>query len=372
MIVGIPKEIKTHEYRVGMIPVGVEELIRRGHQVIVEQDAGAGSGLSDDDYAQHDAKIVSTAAEVYATADMIVKVKEPLAAEFELIRKDQVLFTYFHFAADRVLTDKMLEIGMTAIAYETISDRNGRLPLLTPMSEVAGRMSVQEGAKYLERPMMGRGILLAGVPGVAPANVLILGGGVVGTNAAKIAAGLGANVVIMDISLDRLRYLDDIMPANVTCLMSDAHNIREYLALSDLVVGAVLIPGRRAPYLVHREDLKTMKPGAVIVDVAVDQGGCVETTRPTTHDEPTYIVDDIVHYCVANMPGAVGRTSTFALTNATMPYALKIADAGWQSAAAADPGLAMGVSCVAGKVTNKAVAECFEMPYEPAPLNEAS
>jgi alanine dehydrogenase len=368
MIVGVPKEIKADEYRVGMTPVGIEELVRRGHQVLVEHDAGAGSGLPDEAYAKHGAKIAATAAEVYGAADMIVKVKEPLRLEFPLIRKGQVLFTYFHFAADRALLEKMLAIGMTAIAYETITDGNGRLPLLTPMSEVAGRMSVQEGAKYLEKPMMGRGILLAGVPGVAPANVLILGGGIVGTNAAKIAAGLGANVVLMDINLDRLRYLDDIMPANVTCLMSDAHNIREYLRHADLVIGAVLIPGGRAPYLVRREDLKLMKPGSVIVDVAVDQGGCVETTRPTTHSDPTYIVDDVVHYCVANMPGAVGRTSTLALTNATRPYTLKIADAGWKAAAAANRGLAMGVNCVAGMVTNQAVADSFHMPYHPVPL----
>jgi alanine dehydrogenase len=364
MIVGLPKEIKTDEYRVGMIPVGVEELARRGHQVIVERDAGAGSGLADEDYARHGARVVPSPAEVYGEADLIVKVKEPQPAEYEHIRKGQALFTYFHFAADRSLLEEMLALGAVSIAYETITDAAGRLPLLTPMSEVAGRMSVQEGAKYLERPMMGRGILLAGVPGVAPANVLILGGGVVGTNAAKIAAGLGANVVIMDINLERLRYLDDIMPANVTCLMSDAHNIREYLLSADLVIGAVLIPGGRAPRLVRREDLATMKPGAVIVDVAVDQGGCFETTRPTTHSQPTYIVENVVHYCVANMPGAVGRTSTLALTNATLPYALKIADAGWRQAAEADPGLAMGVNCVGGEVTNRAVAESFDLPYQ--------
>jgi len=296
---------------------------------------------------------------------MIVKVKEPLPAEYPLLRADQVVFTYFHFAAGRELTQAIRKSGIVAIAYETVRGPNGRLPLLTPMSEVAGRMSIQEGAKCLERPMEGRGILLSGVPGVEPANVLILGGGIVGANAAKVAAGLGSRVFILDVNLDRLRYLDDIMPMNVRTLMSNSYNIREKLRDADLVIGAVLIEGAKAPKLISRADLKLMKPGAVIVDVAIDQGGCTETSRPTTHSSPTYIVDGIVHYCVANMPGAVGRTSTYALTNATLAYVVKLADMGWREASAADPGLAHGVNIVAGRVTNQAVAETFGIECSP-------
>src|SRR5437870_4303755 len=312
MIVGVPREIKTDEYRVAMIPVGVEELTRAGHKVLIQAAAGQGSGVSDEQYAANGAELVESAAEIWGRADMIVKVKEPLPQEWQMLRAKQLVFTYFHFAADRRLTDVVMQSGITAIAYETIHDKNGTLPLLTPMSEVAGRMSIQEGAKFLERPFEGRGILLAGVPGVLPANVVILGGGVVGANAAKIAAGLGANVTILDINLDRLRYLDDVMPRNVTTLFSDRHNTVDSLDRADLLICAVLIPGSRAPYLVHREDLKRMPPGSVIIDVAIDQGGCVETSRPTTHSKPSYIVDDVVHYCVTTMPGAGGRTSTIA------------------------------------------------------------
>lgn len=365
MIVGITKEIKPHEYRVGMIPAGVGELTRAGHKVLIEKEAGAGSGFADSEYVAAGAKIIDSPGEIFSKADMIVKVKEPQPVECEMLRRGQVCFTYFHFAADRKLTEGVVKSGCIAIAYETVRDREGRLPLLTPMSEVAGKMSVQEGAKYLERPMMGRGILLGGVPGVEPAKVVILGGGIVGTNAAKIAAGLGAAVVVMDVNLDRLRYLSDVMPANVQLLFSDKARILEQLAQADLVVGAVLIPGARCPILVSREDLKIMKPGAVIVDVGVDQGGCCETIKPTTHDNPTYIVDGIVHYGVANMPGAVGRTSTFALTNATMPYVLRLAEMGWREAAKADPGLANGVDAYEGHLSNKDVAKTFGMEFRP-------
>lgn len=364
MKIGVPREIKSDEYRVAMMPVGVEGLVKNGHQVLVETQAGVGSGFSDEDYAHVGAKIVQTAQEAFAV-DMIVKVKEPQASEISLFHPGQIVFTYFHFAASQELTQACLEAGITAIAYETIKDKRGTLPLLTPMSEVAGKMSIQEGAKYLERPMMGRGILLGGVPGVAPAHVVIFGGGTVGTNAAKIAAGLGANVILMDINLDRLRYLDDVMPANVSTVYSDAHTIRENLQRADLVIGAVLIPGAKAPRLVKRDDLKYMLPGAVIVDVAIDQGGCVETARPTTHQQPTYVVDHVVHYCVTNMPGAVGRTSTIALCNATLPYVLKIANKGYEQAAADDTGLAEGINMVSGRLTNAAVADSFHMQCQP-------
>ncbi|MGH7129707.1 MAG: alanine dehydrogenase, partial [Planctomycetaceae bacterium] len=320
MIVGVPREIKQDEYRVAMIPVGVEELTQAGHRVLVQTGAGQGSGIPDELYVENGAEIVESAEQIFAEAELVVKVKEPQSDEWPLLRPGQVVFTYFHFAADEELTRRVLETGVTAVAYETLKGPKGDLPCLTPMSEVAGRMSIQEGAKYLERPQEGRGILLGGVPGVPPAHIVILGGGVVGKNAAQIAAGFQADVVILDISVDRLRYLEDIMPANVNTLFSDRHNIREELRLADLVIGAVLIPGARAPSLVSRADLSLMKPGAVIIDVAVDQGGCVETTRPTTHSEPTYLVDGIVHYCVTNMPGAVPHTSTYALTNVTLPY----------------------------------------------------
>src|SRR5262245_41950717 len=362
MIVGVPKEIKTDEYRVAMIPVGVEELTRAGHRVVVQTGAGQGSGIADEDYARHGAEIASAAEEVWQRADLIVKVKEPLPQEWPSMRRGQLVFTYFHFAADEKLTRAVMQSGITAVAYETIRDAKGQLTLLTAMTEVAGRMSIQEGAKYLGRPFEGRGILLGGVPGVLPANVVILGGGVVGANAAKVAAGLGANVTILDINLDRLRYLDDVMPRNVTTLFSDRHNILDCLKRADLLIGAVLIPGAKAPFLVRAEDLRHMPRRAVIIDVAIDQGGCVETSLPTTHSKPTYIIDEVVHYCVTNMPGAVGRTSTYALTNVTLPYVLQLARKGLDKAVKENPALAQGVNIRQGKVTNPAVAETFGLP----------
>jgi alanine dehydrogenase len=360
MIIGIPREIKADEYRVAMIPAGAEYLVKLGHTVVVETQAGVGSGISDEEYVAAGARIVEKAEEVWRQGELIVKVKEPQVPEFPMMRAGQKVLTYFHFAANKELANKCLAHRITAIAYETIRDKNGLLPCLTPMSEIAGKMSIQEGAKYLERPMMGRGILLGGVPGVAPANVVVLGAGVVGHHAAKTAAGLGARVTLMDINLDRLRYMNDVMPANVTTVFSDVLTVREALTHADLVIGAVLIPGGRAPRLVKREDLKRMKNGSVIVDVAVDQGGCVETSRPTTHQEPTYIVDGVVHYCVTNMPGAVGRTSTFALCNATFPYAAAIAQLGWEKAAQDDAGLAAGLNMQHGRVTNAAVAAALK------------
>ena len=368
MIVGVPREVKPDEYRVAMLPAGVEDLTAAGHRVLIEAGAGVGSGIPDEQYAQHGAQIVSTAADLFAQANLIVKVKEPQSAEFPLLRPGQIVFTYFHFAADEELTRAVLATGCNAVAYETLTGPRGDLPLLTPMSEVAGRMSIQQGAKFLERPQEGRGILLGGVPGVPPAHIVILGGGVVGKNAARIAAGFQADVVITDINVDRLRMLDDVMPANVTTLYSDRHNIREQLERADLVIGAVLIPGARAPRLVTRDDLGRMKPGAVIIDVAIDQGGCVETARPTSHADPTYIVDGIVHYCVTNMPGAVGRTSTYALCNVTFPYVLRIATHGLTAACALDPGLAAAVNMQAGRVTNQAVAQTFGLQYAPFAL----
>jgi len=366
MIIGIHCEVKKDEYRVGMIPAGVEVLHKNDHTVLIERGAGQGCGINDEDYAEHGARIVDNPGEIYAQAEMIVKVKEPQPQEIAMIRPQQVVFTYFHFAADRELTEGIIKSGCVALAYETITDKNGKLPLLTPMSEVAGKMSIQEGAKYLERPMHGRGILLGGVPGVEPASVLILGGGIVGFNAAKVAAGLGARVIIMDVNIDRMRYLDDVMPANVHTVFCDAVMIRHYIREADLVVGAVLIPGAKCPVLVPRELLATMKGGSVIVDVGVDQGGCCETIRPTTHSDPIYEVDGIVHYGVANMPGAVGRTSTYALTNATLPYVVCLADNGYKRASLADPGLAAGINVQEGRLTNKAVADTFGMKYEPA------
>jgi alanine dehydrogenase len=365
MLIGVPREVKTDEYRVSMLPVGVEELTSAGHKVLIETGAGMGSGISDDMYSANGATIVATANEVWSVSDLIVKVKEPQASEWPLLRPGQLVFTYFHFAASEDLTKNVAATGVTAIAYETLRGPRGDLPCLTPMSEVAGRMSIQEGAKYLERPQLGRGILLAGVPGVQPAHIAILGGGVVGKNAARIAAGFQADVVILDISVDRLRYLEDIMPPNVNTVFSDRHNIREQLRLADLVIGAVLVEGARAPRLVTREDLKLMKHGAVIIDVAVDQGGCVETTRPSTHSNPTYVVDGIVHYCVTNMPGAVGRTSTYALCNVTLPYVLRLANHGLGGATTADPGLYNAVNIHKGRVTYKPVADTFAMPFTP-------
>lgn len=358
MLIGLPREIKSDEYRVAMLPSGVEDLTQAGHRVLVERGAGAGSGIADDDYAACGAEIVASHADIFA-ADVVIKVKEPLAPEWPLLRRDQILFTYFHFAADEELTRNVLESGVTAVAYETLKGRSGDLPLLTPMSEVAGRMSIQQGAKFLERPQEGRGILLGGVPGVEPAHIAILGGGVVGKNAARIAAGFQADVVLLDVNVERLRYLDDIMPANVNTLFSDRHNIREQLRKADLIIGGVLIPGARAPRLVTAEDLKIMKPGAVVIDVCIDQGGCFETSRPTTHSAPTYLVDGILHYCVTNMPGAVGRTSTYALCNVTFPYLKRIVTEGLQAACQRDPGLAAAVNMLAGRVTNQAVAETF-------------
>jgi alanine dehydrogenase len=365
MIVGVPKEIKADEYRVGIIPAGVEALVRRGHTVLLQEEAGVGSGISDDEYAQAGAQMVASAQELYRRAELVIKVKEPLTQEHPWLQNGQMLFTYFHFAADRKLTEAIIKSGSVAIAYETVRTENGRHPLLTPMSEVAGRMSIQEGAKYLEKPMEGRGILLGGVPGVAPAKVVIVGGGVVGTNAAKVAAGLGAQVIVLDIDVDRLRYLDDIMPKNVMLLMSDAYTIHHSLSEADLVIGAVLIEGARAPVLIRREDLSLMKPGSVIIDVAVDQGGCVETSKPTTHSNPIFIMDGVVHYCVSNMPGAVGRTSTYALCNVTLPYALALADKGYEQAARENSALQHGVNVACGRVTNKAVADTFGLPYQP-------
>lgn len=361
MLIGVPKEVKRDEYRVAMLPVGVEELTAAGHTVLMEAGAGLGSGIGDQEYSEQGAHLIAGAAEIYAKAELIVKVKEPLPQEYPLVRPGQTLFTYFHFAASRELTEVMLASGATCIAYETLKDAQGRLPLLTPMSEVAGRMSIQEGAKYLERPQQGRGILLAGVPGVAPAHITILGGGVVGANAAKIAAGFQADIAILDVNMDRLRYLDDIMPPNVNVLFSDRHTIRQQLKLADLVIGAVLIPGARAPHLVSRKDLKLMKPGSVIIDVAIDQGGCIETSRPTTHSSPVYLEEDVLHYCVTNMPGAVGRTSTFALCNVTLPWILQLANRGIAPACKDLAPLASAVNIRQGVVTNQAVAETFGM-----------
>lgn len=361
MIIGIPKEIKNNENRVSLTPAGARELVSRGHAVYVQHTAGENSGFADEDYVRAGAKILPTIEEVYSVAEMIIKVKEPIKPEYGLVRKGQLLFTYFHFACDRELTDAMLASGATCLAYETVVDRNGALPLLVPMSEVAGRMSVQEGARFLEKPQGGRGILLGGVPGVKPAKVLVLGGGVVGTNAAWMAAGLGADVTLCDISLPRLRYLSEIMPRNVKTLFSSVHNIEQELPTTDLVIGAVLIPGAKAPHLVTRDMLRLMRPGTVLVDVAIDQGGCFETSHPTTHAEPTYSIDGVVHYCVANIPGAVPCTSTLALTNATLPYAVKLADMGWKDACRADAGLAKGLNVVDGKVVFPGVAEAFGM-----------
>src|SRR5688572_3267138 len=332
-----------------MLPVGVEELSRAGHRVLVERGAGLGSGIPDELYQQSGAELIDSAAEIFGRAELIVKVKEPLPVEWPLLRQGQIVFTYFHFAADRKLTEGVLASGCTAVAYETLRDEQGRLPLLTPMSEVAGRMSIQEGAKYLERPQMGRGILLAGVPGVAPAHITILGGGVVGANAARVAAGFRASIGLLDINMERLRYLDDVMPANVDTLFSDRHTVREQLQRADLVIGAVLIPGAKAPMLIEEEDLKLMHPGSVIIDVAIDQGGCVATSRPTTHSEPTYIEHGVVHYCVTNMPGAVGRTSTYALCNVTLPWVMQIARLGIDGAAAAFRPMARAINIMAGE-----------------------
>lgn len=365
MIIGVPKEIKNNENRVALTPAGVMELKKRGHEIYVQATAGMGSGFTDDDYSNAGATLLPTIEEVYAIAEMIIKVKEPIESEYKLIKKDQLLFTYFHFASHEPLTNAMIESGATCLAYETVELPNRSLPLLVPMSEVAGRMSIQEGAKYLEKPMGGRGVLLGGVAGVMPGKVIVLGGGVVGTEAAKMAAGLGADVTILDISLPRLRYLSDTMPANVKTLYSNEYNIRELIKTADLIIGAVLIPGAKAPNLITREMLKDMRPGTVLVDVAVDQGGCIETCKPTTHADPTFVIDEVVHYCVANMPGAVPYTSTLALTNATLPFAIQLADKGWQKACRENQPLSLGLNIVDGKVVYEAVAEAFNLDYTP-------
>ena len=364
MKIGVPKEIKTNENRVALVPAGAEVLVAAGHEVVVQQGAGEGSGFPDQDYLDVGARVAPTAAVIWRDADMIMKVKEPIRREWPRIRKGQTIFTYFHFAADEKLTRAHLDSGATCIAYETVELPNRELPLLTPMSEVAGRMAVQEGAKYLEKLYGGRGVLLGGVPGVPPAKVVILGGGVVGINAAKMAAGLGAKVTVLDLSLERLRYLSDVMPANVTLIYSNRHNILEQISTADLVVGAVLIPGAVAPRLIRREDLKRMQAGSIIVDVAIDQGGCVETIHATTHEKPTYVVDRVIHYGVANMPGGVPRTSTLALTNATFPYALKLANLGWKRALQESAPLRKGLNIVNGQVVYPAVAEAFGLPLK--------
>jgi alanine dehydrogenase len=366
MIIGVPKEIKENEYRVALTPAGANALTKRRHTVLVERGAGLGSGFSDSEYREAGAKIVSDAEAVWRRAEMIMKVKEPLPVEHPRIREGQIVFTYFHFAADARLTKGVLKRNAICIAYETVEKADRSLPLLTPMSEVAGKLSVQEGAKYLEAPMGGRGVLLGGVPGTQPARVLVIGGGVVGTAAAKVAAGMGAEVTIMDLNLDRLRYLDDVMPANVTTLMSNPYNIASRVQFADLVVGAVLVVGAKAPRLVTKRMLKTMKPGSVIVDVAIDQGGCFETSKPTTHGKPIYVVDGVVHYCVANMPGAVARTSTYALTNATLPYALQIAGKGFPRCCKENRELLLGLNMCDGHITYDAVAKAFGLPFSPA------
>jgi len=363
MIIGVPKEIKNNENRVALTPAGTQELVKRGHTVYVQTAAGVGSGFNDDEYTKAGAKMIKDAAEVFSLAEMIIKVKEPIEQEYKLIKKDQLVFTYFHFASYEPLAKAMVASGAVCLAYETVERVDGSLPLLIPMSEVAGRMSIQEGAKYLEKPMKGRGILLGGVPGVKPAKVLVLGGGVVGTNAAKIAAGMGADVTIMDVNLTRLRYLDDVMPKNVHTMVSNEYSIRELVKDHDLIIGGVLIPGAKAPKLITRDMLKTMRPGTVLVDVAVDQGGCIETCTPTTHENPTFIIDDVVHYCVANMPGAVPYTSTLALTNATLPYAVRLASQGWKKACLENSDLRNGLNVIQGEVVYKAVADSFNLQY---------
>ena len=363
MIIGVPKEIKNNENRVGLTPAGVSALAKAGHKVFVQSTAGNGSGFSDDEYKKAGATMLKTIEEVYKKAEMIIKVKEPIKQEYGLINEGQLLFTYFHFASYEPLTKAMIKSKAVCLSYETVEKKDRSLPLLVPMSEVAGRMSIQEGAKYLEKPMGGRGILLGGVPGVRPAKVLVLGGGVVGTQAAKMAAGLGADVTIMDVSLPRLRQLDDILPKNVKTVYSNEYNVREAVKDSDLIIGAVLIPGAKAPSLITRDMLKTMRPGTVMVDVAIDQGGCFETSKATTHQDPIYVVDNVIHYCVANMPGAVPYTSTLALTNATLPYALQLANKGWKKACLENDELLPGLNVVHGKVVYKGVADAFKMKY---------
>jgi len=362
MIIGVPKEIKTNENRVALTPAGVAELKKNGHKVYVQTGAGEGSGFSDQTYEQAGAEILPTIEATYEVAEMIIKVKEPIVSEYSLIKENQLVFTYFHFASSEELTHAMLKSKAVCLAYETVEKADRSLPLLVPMSEVAGRMSIQAGAKYLEKTYKGRGILLGGVAGVKPASVLVLGGGIVGTQAAKMAAGLGANVTIMDVSLPRLRYLEDIMPTNVDTLMSNEYNIREMIKSADLIIGGVLIPGAKAPRLITRDMLKSMKPGTVMVDVAIDQGGCFETSKATTHADPVYIIDDVVHYCVANMPGAVPYTSTLALTNSTLPYALQLANKGWKKACAQNHELLLGLNVINSEIVYKGVADAWNLP----------
>jgi alanine dehydrogenase len=365
MIVGILKEIKTEENRVSMTPAGVEVMNQNGHTLLVEKDAGMGSGFSDADYQKAGAEVVATPKEIFERADMVMHVKEPLPPEYDLIREDQIVFTYLHLAADEQQTQALIKSKAVCIAYETIQKPDGSLPLLTPMSEVAGRMAIQQGAKYLEMAQGGHGVLLGGVPGVDPGNVVVIGGGIVGINAAKMACGLGAKVYILDMNLDRLRYLSDVMPANCFMLYSSPATLRDLITRADVVVGAVLIPGAKAPKLITREMLKTMKPGSVLVDVAIDQGGCFETSKATTHGDPIYTVEGVVHYCVANMPGAVPRTSTMALTNATLPYAVQIANKGWKKAMQENPEITFGANVITGQVTYKAVADAFGLDFTP-------
>tara|TARA_R110002110_G_scaffold108598_12_gene271085 strand:+ start:3637 stop:4737 length:1101 start_codon:yes stop_codon:yes gene_type:complete len=359
MIVGIPKEIKNNESRVGMTPAGVFELVKNNHIVYVQSNAGDGSGFFNNDYIEAGAIILDSIGQVYSISEMIVKVKEPIAEEYDLIKEGQILFTYFHFASSELLTKAMIKAKAICIAYETVEDEEGTLPLLTPMSEVAGRLAIQQGAKYLEKPVKGRGVLLGGVPGVAPGKVLVLGAGVVGIQAAKMAAGLGAHVTIMDVNMKRLRYVNDVMPPHVVTEFSNEFNIRKHIKTHDLIIGGVLLKGAKAPNLITRDMLKEMRPGTVIVDVAVDQGGCVETTRPTTHQDPVYIIDDVVHYSVANMPGAVPYTSTMALTNVTLPYVLKLANLGWEAACEKDAYLKRGLNIICGKVVYEEIIEAF-------------
>ncbi|HJD75128.1 MAG TPA: alanine dehydrogenase [Bacteroides reticulotermitis] len=368
MIIGVPKEIKNNENRVGMTPFGVAELVKRGHEVYIQHMAGINSGFGDEAYQAAGARILPGIEDVYATAEMIIKVKEPIATEYHLIRKGQLVFTYFHFASDKDLTKAMIENQSICLAYETVEKADHSLPLLTPMSEVAGRMSVQEGARFLEKSQGGKGVLLGGVPGVRPAKVLILGGGIAGENAAQVAAGMGADVIVADINLARLRYLSETLPKNVKTLCASELRIKKELSDVDLVIGSVLIPGDKAPHLITRDMLQIMEPGTVLVDVAIDQGGCFETSHPTTHSDPVFVVDGIVHYAVANIPGAVPYTSTLALTNATLPYIIALATKGWQKACKADPALALGLNIVEGKVTYQAVAEVFDLAYEPVEL----
>jgi alanine dehydrogenase len=364
MIIGVPKEIKSNENRVALTPAGAMELTKRGHTVYIQKDAGDDSGFEDYEYESAGAKILPTAQAIFSKSEMILKVKEPVEAEYELIKPHHLVFTYFHFASYEPLLHAMIKSKAVCLAYETVEMTDSSLPLLVPMSEVAGRMAIQEGAKYLEKPVKGRGVLLGGVPGVEPGKVLVLGGGIVGTQAAKMAAGLGAQVTIMDISLPRLRQLSEFMPANVVTMYSNEYNIRRLIGTQDLIVGAVLIPGAKAPHLITRDMLKMMRPGTVVVDVAVDQGGCIETCRPTTHDNPTYIIDDVVHYCVANMPGAVPYTSTIALTNATLPYALLLADKGWKQACKERNDLKLGLNIINGNIVYKGVADAFDLPLD--------